>query len=134
MIQSLLRNLKAAIRARDFDQADRLITELMPDEAYNHHEVLGSEELANQIADMVVERVLKTKTELTPPRSTATVKSYYTDAELCERFGVSTRTTKRWRDAGLIKFIRPPGSTMIRYRAKAIDEFEIRNQKLRRRK
>jgi excisionase family DNA binding protein len=55
-------------------------------------------------------------------------KPYYTDEEVCERFQVSKRTTKRWRDDGLIKFFRVRGSTLIRYKAQEVADFETRNE------
>lgn len=58
--------------------------------------------------------------------SPAPLKRYYTDDELCELFQVSKRTTFRWRELGMIGFMRVPGSQHIRYTRAHIEAFEKR--------
>jgi hypothetical protein len=53
-------------------------------------------------------------------------KRYYTDDELCEMWGVSKRTTARWREQQLIGYLRAPGSQTIRYSRQHVAEFEKR--------
>jgi hypothetical protein len=53
-------------------------------------------------------------------------KKYYTDDELCDLFSVSKRTTARWRESGMIGFLRAPGSTVIRYSRQHLLDFEAR--------
>ena len=66
--------------------------------------------------------------ELQKPVLPGHTKAYITDDELSVMFDVSKRTTKRWRDSGLIKFFRLPGSRIIRYTQKAVEDFVTRNE------
>lgn len=54
-------------------------------------------------------------------------KKYYSEAEVCELFGVSKRTVARWRETGQIGYLRTPGSQTIRYTAQHLADFEKRH-------
>jgi predicted site-specific integrase-resolvase len=58
----------------------------------------------------------------------ATIEKRYTDKEFCEMYGIDRRTSKRWRDARLIGYIRTP-TGQIRYLQRHIDAYEKRNEK-----
>lgn len=64
----------------------------------------------------------------TTPTNTPTprTKKYYSDDELCELFDVSKSMTRRWREMGLIEYLRAPGATTIRYSRDQIAAFEKR--------
>jgi len=68
----------------------------------------------------------KLTSEETPIPAPLREKKYYTDDDLCEMFEVSKRTTARWREDGLIEYLRAPGATTIRYSRKQIADFEER--------
>ena len=51
-------------------------------------------------------------------------KKYLTQKEVADLFRVSQSTVKNWRDAGLLEYFQPPGSTRVLYPRKAIEEFE----------
>lgn len=51
-------------------------------------------------------------------------KKYLTQKEVAELFRVSQSTVKNWRDAGLLEYFQPPGSTRVLYPKAAIEEFE----------
>lgn len=55
-------------------------------------------------------------------------KTYYTDKEFCDDFKIDRRTSKRWRDARIIGYIRTP-TGKIRYLQAHIDAFNKRNEK-----
>lgn len=55
-------------------------------------------------------------------------KRYYTDKEFCEAMGIDRRTSKRWRDARIIGYIRTP-TGKIRYLPAHLDAFNKRNEK-----
>jgi predicted site-specific integrase-resolvase len=54
-------------------------------------------------------------------------KQYYTDKEFCEAMGIDRRTSKRWRDARIIGYMRTP-TGKIRYLQRHIDAYENRNE------
>jgi excisionase family DNA binding protein len=53
-------------------------------------------------------------------------KRLLTDDEVAERFSVSRRTTARWREQGLIGFLRLPGGQKVLYLAQHVVDFETR--------
>ena len=53
-----------------------------------------------------------------------TNKKYLTQKEVAELFRVSQSTVKNWRDAGLLEYFQPPGSTRVLYPKASIEEFE----------
>jgi excisionase family DNA binding protein len=53
-----------------------------------------------------------------------TDKKYLTQKEVAELFRVSQSTVKNWRDAGLLEYFQPPGSTRVLYPRASIEEFE----------
>jgi predicted site-specific integrase-resolvase len=55
-------------------------------------------------------------------------KHYYSDKEFCEAMEIDRRTSKRWRDARIIGYVRSP-TGMIRYLQRHVDAFEKRNEK-----
>lgn len=54
-------------------------------------------------------------------------KTYYTDKEFCEEMKIDRRTSKRYRDARIIGYIRTP-TGKIRYLQAHIDAFNKRNE------
>jgi excisionase family DNA binding protein len=54
---------------------------------------------------------------------------YMTQEEVAMRFRVSQSTIKNWRDAGLLGYFQPPGSSRVLYPRDAVDEFEKRHTK-----
>lgn len=52
-------------------------------------------------------------------------KKYLTQREVAELFRVSQSTVKNWRDAGLLEYFQPSGSTRVLYPRASIEEFEI---------
>ena len=54
---------------------------------------------------------------------------YLTQEEVAMRFRVSQSTVKNWRDAGLLEYLQPPGSTRVLYPRKAVEEFERQHTK-----
>ena len=56
-------------------------------------------------------------------------KKYMTQEEVALRFRVSPSTVKNWRDAGLLEYLQPPGSTRVLYPREAIEEFERQHTK-----
>ena len=56
-------------------------------------------------------------------------KKYMTQEEVALRFRVSPSTVKNWRDAGLLEYFQPPGSTRVLYPREAIEEFERQHTK-----
>jgi excisionase family DNA binding protein len=53
-------------------------------------------------------------------------KRYITDRELAAAFGVSRRTTARWRDDGTIGFIKLPGGKKVLYLFSHVWDFQQR--------
>jgi excisionase family DNA binding protein len=51
-------------------------------------------------------------------------KKYLTQKEVADLFRVSQSTIKNWRDAGLLEYFQPPGSTRVLYPREAIEQFE----------
>lgn len=51
-------------------------------------------------------------------------KKYLTQKEVANLFRVSQSTIKNWRDAGLLEYLQPPGSTRVLYPRESIEEFE----------
>jgi excisionase family DNA binding protein len=56
-------------------------------------------------------------------------EKYMTQEEVAMRFRVSQSTVKNWRDAGLLGYFQPPGSSRVLYPRDAIDEFEKQHTK-----
>ena len=52
------------------------------------------------------------------------VKLYFTQRELAERFRVSQSTIINWRNRGLLRYLKLPGSSRVLYPVDAIEEFE----------
>jgi hypothetical protein len=51
-------------------------------------------------------------------------QKYLTQEEVALLFRVSPSTVKNWRDAGLLTYFQPPGSTRVLYPREAVEEFE----------
>jgi excisionase family DNA binding protein len=51
-------------------------------------------------------------------------KKYLTQKEVADLFRVSQSTIKAWRDAGLLEYLQPPGSSRVLYPREAIEAFE----------
>ena len=51
-------------------------------------------------------------------------KKYMTQEEVALLFRVSQSTVKNWRDAGLLGYLQPPGSTRVLYPKETVEEFE----------
>jgi predicted site-specific integrase-resolvase len=49
---------------------------------------------------------------------------YLTQQEVALLFRVSLSTVKNWRDAGLLDYFQPPGSTRVLYPKDSVEEFE----------
>jgi len=54
---------------------------------------------------------------------------YLTQEEVAMRFRVSQSTVKNWRDAGLLAYLQPPGSSRVLYPRESVDEFERKHTK-----
>ena len=54
------------------------------------------------------------------------VKRYFFDQELARAWGVSRRTTARWRELGLIGHVQLPGGQKVLYLSRHIREFAAR--------
>lgn len=51
-------------------------------------------------------------------------KKYLTEKEVADLFRVSQPTVKNWRDAGLLEYFQPTGSTRVLYPSESIEAFE----------
>jgi excisionase family DNA binding protein len=51
-------------------------------------------------------------------------QKYLTQEEVALLFRVSPSTVKNWRDAGLLEYFQPLGSTRVLYPREAVEEFE----------
>ena len=51
-------------------------------------------------------------------------KKYLTQQEVADLFRVKPATVKNWRDAGLLGYFQPTGSTRVLYPRESVDEFE----------
>ena len=49
---------------------------------------------------------------------------YLTQAEVAGRFRVSQSTVKNWRENGLLRYLRVPGSTRVIYPLESVEELE----------
>ena len=49
---------------------------------------------------------------------------YLTQAEVAGRFRVSQSTVKNWREKGLLRYLRVPGSTRVIYPMDSVEELE----------
>lgn len=49
---------------------------------------------------------------------------YLTQAEVADRFRVAQSTIKNWRDKGLLRYLRVPGSTRVLYPSDSVQELE----------
>jgi hypothetical protein len=49
---------------------------------------------------------------------------YMTQQEVADLFRVRPGTIKNWRDAGLLEYLQPPGSTRVLYPRKSVEELE----------
>ena len=56
-------------------------------------------------------------------------QKYLTQQEVADLFRVSSGTVKNWREAGLLDFFQPPGSTRILYPRDSVEQFEKENTK-----
>ena len=56
-------------------------------------------------------------------------KKYMTQEEVALLFRVSQSTVKNWREAGLLTFFQPSGSSRILYPRGAIEDFERQHTK-----
>jgi len=56
-------------------------------------------------------------------------QKYLTQEEMAMRFRVSPSTVKNWRDAGLLVYFQPPGSTRVLYPRESVEEFERQHTK-----
>ena len=54
---------------------------------------------------------------------------FLTQQEVALLFRVSLSTVKNWRDAGLLDYFQPPGSTRVLYPRESIEEFEKQHTK-----
>ena len=51
-------------------------------------------------------------------------KKYLTQQEVADLFRVQPSTVKNWRDAGLLEYFQPPGSTRVLYPRESVEELE----------
>jgi len=56
---------------------------------------------------------------------------YMTQQEVADLFRVRPGTIKNWRDAGLLEYLQPPGSTRVLYPRESVEEFERQHTKKR---
>jgi predicted site-specific integrase-resolvase len=56
-------------------------------------------------------------------------KKYMTQEEVALLFHVSPSTVKNWRDAGMLVYFQPPGSTRVLYPRDSVEEFEKQHTK-----
>lgn len=49
---------------------------------------------------------------------------YLTQQEVADLFRVKSGTVKNWRDAGLLEYFQPPGSTRVLYPRESVEDFE----------
>jgi len=56
-------------------------------------------------------------------------KKYMTQEEVALLFRVSQSTVKNWRDAGLLGYLQPPGSTRVLYPRESVQQFEEQHTK-----
>ena len=56
-------------------------------------------------------------------------KKYLTQQEVADLFRVTPATVKNWREAGLLEYFQPPGSTRVLYPRESIEEFEKQHTK-----
>ncbi|MFZ0451950.1 MAG: helix-turn-helix domain-containing protein, partial [Desulfatiglandaceae bacterium] len=49
---------------------------------------------------------------------------YMTQQEVADLFRVRPGTIKNWRDAGLLEYLQPPGSTRVLYQRNSVEELE----------
>jgi excisionase family DNA binding protein len=56
-------------------------------------------------------------------------KKYMTQEEVALLFRVSQSTVKNWRDAGLLGYLQPTGSTRVLYPRESVQQFEERHTK-----
>ena len=53
-----------------------------------------------------------------------TIILYLTQAEVASRFRVTQSTVKNWRERGLLRYLRFPGSTRVLYPLDAVEKLE----------
>ena len=56
-------------------------------------------------------------------------QKYLTQEEVALLFRVSPSTVKNWREAGLLSYFQPLGSTRVLYPREAVEEFERQHTK-----
>jgi len=56
-------------------------------------------------------------------------QKYLTQEEVALLFRVTASTVKNWRDAGLLEYFQPTGSTRVLYPRQAVEEFEKQHTK-----
>jgi excisionase family DNA binding protein len=56
-------------------------------------------------------------------------RKYMTQEEVALLFRVSQSTVKNWRDAGLLGYLQPPGSTRVLYPRDSVQQFEEQHTK-----
>ena len=56
-------------------------------------------------------------------------RKYMTQEEVALLFRVTPSTVKNWRDAGLLEYFQPTGSTRVLYPREAVEEFEKQHTK-----
>jgi len=56
----------------------------------------------------------------------ALVHKYLTQQEVADLFRVKPATVKNWREAGLLEYFQPPGSSRVLYPKMSVEEFERR--------
>lgn len=49
---------------------------------------------------------------------------YMTQQEIADLFRVKPATVKNWRDAGLLEYLQPPGSSRVLYPRASVEDFE----------
>jgi excisionase family DNA binding protein len=56
-------------------------------------------------------------------------RKYMTQEEVALLFRVSQSTVKNWRDAGLLEYLQPSGSTRVLYPRESVQQFEEQHTK-----